>query len=41
MTQTADNATTQNIFERNMQTFRQEYQKELQQKAGISQYPRR
>ena len=31
MTKTADNATTQNIFERNMQTFRQEYQTELQQ----------
>ena len=31
MTQTADNATTQNIFERNMQVFRQEYQTELQQ----------
>ena len=31
MTKAADNATTQNIFERNMQTFRQEYQTELQQ----------
>lgn len=31
MTKTADNATTQNIFERNMQVFRQEYQNELQQ----------
>ena len=31
MTQTADNATSQNIFEKNMQVFRQEYQTELQQ----------
>jgi DNA-binding IscR family transcriptional regulator len=31
MTKTADNATTQNIFERNMQVLRQEYQNELQQ----------